>query len=255
MNKINLLVIDDSKDLVVTMNEYFKEHSNIIIKEVAHDGEEAIRLIQSKKDEYDLILMEPFISRKDGLSILEYMKDRSIDKPVIVFSSDKDVELMKRKKELGIRHFLLKPLELDILVKRIQGVMDEENIDNPVELEIVEIQKQITKVIHDLGVPSNLKGYGYIREGIQLVYYEPNLAHSITKKLYPKIASKFESTIARVERSMRHAIEVSWNRGNWDRMEEIFGYSVSIDKAKPTNSEFIVTIADMLRLENNRGNA
>ncbi len=255
MNKINLLVIDDSKDLVVTMNEYFKEHSNIIIKEVAHDGEEAIRLIQSKKDEYDLILMEPFISRKDGLSILEYMKDRSIDKPVIVFSSDKDVELMKRKKELGIRHFLLKPLELDILVKRIQGVMEEEYNDNPVELEIVEIQKQITKVIHDLGVPSNLKGYGYIREGIQLVYYEPNLAHSITKKLYPKIASKFESTIARVERSMRHAIEVSWNRGNWDRMEEIFGYSVSIDKAKPTNSEFIVTIADMLRLENNRGNA
>ena len=255
MNKINLLVIDDSKDLVVTMSEYFKEHSNIIIKEVANDGEEAIRLIQSKKDEYDLILMEPFISRKDGLSILEYMKDRSIDKPVIIFSSDKDVELMKRKKELGIRHFLLKPLELDILVKRIQGVIEEEYNDNPVELEIVEIQKQITKVIHDLGVPSNLKGYGYIREGIQLVYYEPNLAHSITKKLYPKIASKFESTIARVERSMRHAIEVSWNRGNWDRMEEIFGYSVSIDKAKPTNSEFIVTIADMLRLENNRGNA
>lgn len=255
MNKINLLVIDDSKDLVVTMSEYFKEHSNIIIKEVANDGEEAIRLIQSKKDEYDLILMEPFISRKDGLSILEYMKDRSIDKPVIIFSSDKDVELMKRKKELGIRHFLLKPLELDILVKRIQGVMEEEYNDNPVELEIVEIQKQITKVIHDLGVPSNLKGYGYIREGIQLVYYEPNLAHSITRKLYPKIASKFESTIARVERSMRHAIEVSWNRGNWDRMEEIFGYSVSIDKAKPTNSEFIVTIADMLRLENNRGNA
>ena len=106
MNKINLLVIDDSKDLVVTMNEYFKEHSNIIIKEVAHDGEEAIRLIQSKKDEYDLILMEPFISRKDGLSILEYMKDRSIDKPVIVFSSDKDVELMKRKKELGIGKIL-----------------------------------------------------------------------------------------------------------------------------------------------------
>ena len=254
MNKINLLVIDDSKDLVVTMSEYFKEHSNIVIKEVAYDGDEAIRLIQSKKDEYDLILLEPFISRKDGLSILEYMKERNIHKPVIIFSSDKDVELVKRKKELGIRHFLLKPLELDILVKRIQGVMDEDNLDNPMELEIVEIQKQITKVIHDLGVPSNLKGYSYIREGIQLVYYEPTLAHSITRKLYPKIASKFTSTISRVERSMRHAIEVSWNRGNWDRMEEIFGYSVSIDKAKPTNSEFIVTIADMLRLENNRAN-
>ena len=254
MNKINLLVIDDSKDLVVTMSEYFKEHSNIIIQEVAQDGEEAIRLIQSKKDEYDLILLDPFISRKDGLSILEYMKDRGIDKPVIIFSEDKDSELMRRKKELGICHYLLKPLELDILVKRIQGVMEESNNDNPLELEIVEIQKQITKVIHDLGVPSNLKGYGYIREGIQLVYYEPNLAHSITRKLYPKIASKFESTISRVERSMRHAIEVSWNRGNWDRMEEIFGYSVSIDKAKPTNSEFIVTIADMLRLENNRAN-
>lgn len=252
MNKINLLVIEDNKDLVVTMNEYLKEHSEVCIKHIAEDGEEAIRLIQSKKEEIDLILLEPLIPRKDGLSILEYMKEHNIEIPVMVVSSYKDNELIKRRKELGIQYYLLKPFDLSILVKRIQRIMEENNQSNTLELELVELQKQITKVIHDLGVPSNLKGYGYIREGIQLVYYEPNLAHSITKKLYPKIASKFTSTISRVERSMRHAIEVSWNRGNWDRMEEIFGYSVSIDKAKPTNSEFIVTIADMLRLENNK---
>ena len=107
----------------------------------------------------------------------------------------------------------------------------------------------ITKILHELGVPSNLKGYNYIREGIMLVYFDPTLSNQITKGLYPKIASKYTSNESRVERSMRHAIEVSWNRGNWDMMEDIFGYSVSIDKAKPTNSEFIVTIADMLRLD------
>ena len=129
--------------------------------------------------------------------------------------------------------------------------MDNDN-NTSIESEHNTIRKKITKIIHELGVPSNLKGYNYIREGIMLVYYDPTLSSKITKGLYPIIAEKYTSNESRVERSMRHAIEVSWNRGNWDMMEDIFGYSVSIDKAKPTNSEFIVTIADMLRLEYNK---
>ena len=107
----------------------------------------------------------------------------------------------------------------------------------------------ITKTLHELGVPSHIKGYQYIREGITIVYKHPEIVGGITKELYPEIAKTFSSTVSRVERAIRHAIEVSWNLGNWDLMEEIFGYSVDIDKAKPTNSEFIVTIADKLRLE------
>ena len=111
------------------------------------------------------------------------------------------------------------------------------------------MQIAITKVLHELGIPSHIKGYQYIREGIGIVFEKPETIGGITKELYPELASKFDTTVSRVERAIRHAIEVSWNRGNWDMMEEIFGHSVDIDKAKPTNSEFIVTVADKLRLD------
>ena len=111
------------------------------------------------------------------------------------------------------------------------------------------LQMSITKLLHELGVPSHIKGYNYIREGITLIYNSPDLQGAITKELYPMIAKKYHTTPSRVERAMRHAIEVSWNRANWELMEEIFGYSVDIDKAKATNSEFIVTLADKLRLD------
>ena len=111
------------------------------------------------------------------------------------------------------------------------------------------LQMSITKILHDLGVPSHIKGYQYIKEGIMLIYENPRMIGGITKELYPEIANKYNTTVSRVERAIRHAIEVSWNRGDWDLMDEIFGHSVDVDKAKPTNSEFIVTVADKLRLE------
>ena len=111
------------------------------------------------------------------------------------------------------------------------------------------LQISVTKILHELGVPSHIKGYQYIREGIMLIYDKPEFIGSITKELYPDIAKTYTTTVSRVERAIRHAIEVSWNRGNWDLMEDIFGHSVDIDKAKPTNSEFIVTIADKLRMD------
>ena len=114
------------------------------------------------------------------------------------------------------------------------------------------LQRSTTKILHELGVPSHIKGYQYIREGIMMLYERPEVIGGITKELYPEVASKYGTTVSRVERAIRHAIEVSWNRGNWQLMEDIFGYSVDIDKAKPTNSEFIVTVADKLRLEFNQ---
>lgn len=253
MKTINLLVIEDNKDLVVTMKKYFEENTNIRIAYEAYDGEEAMRIIQAKKDEYDLILLEPLIPKKDGLTILEFLKEKKISKKSIILGSYKDMDILKRTRELNVAYYMLKPFELGVLEKRIKMIVENEiSEEEHIDFELSDLQKRITKIIHELGVPSNLKGYNYLREGIILVYYDPTLAHQITKVLYPKIANKFISTESRVERSMRHAIEVSWNRGNWDMMEDIFGYSVSIDKAKPTNSEFIVTIADLLRLENNK---
>ena len=143
---------------------------------------------------------------------------------------------------------LLKPFELLDLENRILEVF--EQLDSKsINLYKNNLEISITRMLHELGMPSHIKGYQYIREGIMMIYNNPEIIGGITKELYPDVASKFDTTVSRVERAIRHAIEVSWNRGNWDLMEEIFGHSVDIDKAKPTNSEFIVTIADKLRLE------
>ena len=158
--------------------------------------------------------------------------------------------MIRKTSELGISYFILKPFELDDLKEKIEEVVDGVNYQaKSMDIYKNNLEKSITKILHELGVPSHIKGYQYIREGIITLYNKPEVIGGITKELYPDIAKKFDTTVSRVERAIRHAIEVSWNRGNWDLMEEIFGHSVDIDKAKPTNSEFIVTIADKLRLE------
>ena len=190
---------------------------------------------------------------KDGISVLEFLKEKDIDKKVIILTSYNDHETIRKVSEMGVNYFILKPFELSDLEKRITEVAEGTKYGGKsIDLYRNNIQKSITNTLHELGVPSHIKGYQYIREGIILVYESPELVGGITKELYPEIAKKFETTVSRVERAIRHAIEVSWNRGNWQLMEEIFGHSVDIDKAKPTNSEFIVTVADKLRLEYNK---
>lgn len=253
MKKFNLLVIDVDKELTATIKSYFDNSADIEVKYICSDGNEAINIIESNKSNIDLIILDPLVPNKDGLAILEHLKARKINRKVLVLSHFTSSTILMKAKELNVANYLMKPIELDILAERIREVLSLDNVSllNK-DREITELQRQITKIIHELGVPSNLKGYNYLRDGILRVYFDPSLAHKITKTLYVQIADKFSSTDARVERSMRHAIEVSWNRGNWELMEEIFGYSVSIDKSKPTNSEFIVTIADKLRLDNNK---
>ena len=147
------------------------------------------------------------------------------------------------------KYFLLKPFDLKDLETRILEATKKVDINNTISAKEKNLKISVTRLLHELGVPSHIKGYQYIREGILLLYNNPEIIGGITKELYPEIASKYDTSVSRVERAIRHAIEVSWNRGNLDLMEEIFGHSVDIDKAKPTNSEFIVTVADKLRLE------
>ena len=150
-------------------------------------------------------------------------------------------------------YFILKPFQLDELEKRITEVIEGTKFGGKtVDIYHNNLEIAITNILHELGVPSHIKGYQYIKQGIIIVYERPFMVGGITKELYPEIAKIFNTTVSRVERSIRHAIEVSWNRGNWELMEEIFGHSVDIEKAKPTNSEFIVTVADKLRLEHKK---
>mgnify|MGYP004622282847 FL=1 len=250
MEKTRVLIIDDNRSLVDMIKEYFSEHADIKIALEAYDGVEGLRIIEKKKDEYDIILLDLIMPNKDGVSVLEDMKKKGIDKKVIVLTSYNTQEMIRKVSEMGVSYFILKPFELADLENRIMEISgDVKYGGKSIDLFHNSLQKSITTILHELGVPSHIKGYQYIREGITLVYENPELVGGITKELYPEIARKYETTVSRVERAIRHAIEVSWNRGNWQLMEEIFGHSVDIDKAKPTNSEFIVTVADKLRLE------
>lgn len=253
MEKTRLLVIDDNEALVDMIEEYFSSHELINIAFKAYTGEEGINLIEKNLNDYDVIILDLIMPKKDGIYVLEEMKKRNIYKPVIISTSYNSDEMIRRVSEYGVHYFLLKPYELSDLENRIleaSNVHEKENKN--INIYHNNLQISVTKILHELGVPSHIKGYQYIREGILLIYNNSEIIGGITKELYPEIANKYDTTVSRVERAIRHAIEVSWNRGDWELMEEIFGHSVDIDKAKPTNSEFIVTVADKLRLEYRR---
>ncbi len=249
MEKVKVLMIDDNVNLIEMVKEYFKDKENVDICLWAYDGEEGISKIENEKDNYDLIILDLIMPKKDGLYVLEEMRKRNINKNVIVATSYNASEVIRQVSEFGVKYFILKPFDLTDLEKRIMDTANLEFENKNIDFNHDNLQMSITKILHELGIPSHIKGYQYIREGISIIYERPETIGGITKELYPELAKKFDTTVSRVERAIRHAIEVSWNRGNWNLMEEIFGHSVDIDKAKPTNSEFIVTVADKLRLE------
>lgn len=248
MEKIKIFMIDDNINLVEMVKDYFENNNRIDIVGSAYDGEEGLKIIKENKLDYDLILLDLIMPKKDGLAVLKELKENNINKNVIVATSYNAPDTIRKVSEYGANYYILKPFELPDLEDKI---LDTFTTSEKKSINILNnnLQISISKMLHELGMPSHIKGYQYIREAIILVYDNPDIVGGITKELYPTLASKFDTTVSRVERAIRHAIEVSWNRGDWDLMEEIFGHSVDIDKAKPTNSEFIVTVADKLRLE------
>lgn len=248
MEKIKVLIIDDNQSLVDMVKEYFNNHPKIEVVLSCKDGEEGLETIINKNSDYDIILLDLVMPKKDGLYVLDELNKRGIEKNIIVETSYNEPKVIRKVSEYGVSYYILKPFDLADLENKILEIFNEMS-NKSINLYHSNLQISITKMLHELGMPSHIKGYQYIREGISMIYNDPSLIGGITKELYPELAEKFDTTVSRVERAIRHAIEVSWNRGNWDYMEELFGHSVDIDKAKPTNSEFIVTVADKLRLE------
>ncbi len=248
MEKIKVLMIDDNVSLTEMVKEYFKNNSRIEVVECCYDGVDGLSKIESMEGEYDVILLDLIMPKKDGIGVLEELYKKGSIKNIIVETSYNSPDVIRNVSEYGVNYYILKPFELDDLERRILDLFKQSETRS-IDLYHNNLEISITRMLHELGMPAHIKGYQYIRDGIVMVYNNPDIIGGITKELYPDVAVKYNTTVSRVERAIRHAIEVSWNRGNWDLMEEIFGHSVDIDKAKPTNSEFIVTIADKLRLE------
>lgn len=249
-DKIRVLMLDDNENLIRTAEEYFSSHAVIDVVLTCHDGKEGYDMILSKEKDYDLIVMDLIMPNKDGLSILEDLHHLNKEKKIIVLTSYSKDETIRKVSDYGVSYYMLKPFNIKDLEKRILGVFENNNFKTSKQaISEKQVDLSITRILHSLGIPSHIKGYQYIRDGIHMMYKQPSLIGGITKELYPEIALKYETTSSRVERAIRHAIEISWNRGDYDLMEDIFGHSVDYDKAKPTNSEFIATVADKLRLD------
>lgn len=243
--KVNVLVIDDNSTITDSIKKYFSSHSSINVVNTCNNGNDALDFILHYPDKFDLVLLDILLPEIDGLELLDKMSEQGITKKIIVISSYKKEGIVQRVNSYDISYYLLKPFSMESLEKRILEIQEEETarvLDDNIML-------AVSNILHSLGMPSHIKGYQYIRDSILMMYDNPDMIGGITKEIYPEVADKYETTSSRVERAIRHAIEVSWNRGDYDLMEQIFGNSVDYDRAKPTNSEFIATIADKLRID------
>ncbi len=246
--KINVLMIDDNEYIVNKVKQYFSKHEVIDLVLTAVNGKEGLDLIVNQKDKYDLILMDLIMPEIDGIALLEKMKEKNIQKHVIILTSYKKEYTVKAVSEYNIDYYMLKPFNLESLEKRILEIMNVK--ERKVSDKEMDLRIKISDMLHTLGVPSHIRGYQYIRDGIVMMYEEPDMLKGITKEIYPELALKYNTTTSRVERAIRHAIEVSWSRGDYQLMDKYFGNSIDYDKSKPTNAEFIITLTDRLRLDN-----
>lgn len=264
--KIKVLIADDNYDFAVTLKKFLSKDDEIEIVGVAGDGEDAYAQIISKTP--DIVLLDVIMPHLDGIGVLEQLsKIQLIKRPICIMVSAVGQDKITQKAiSLGAEYYIVKPFDITLLIQRIKDVKyfkpEEQNQDFVVGKELkaqyIRIENEsdkenlealVTNIIHEVGVPAHIKGYQYLREAIIMVVNNINMINQITKELYPEIAYKFNTTPSRVERAIRHAIEVAWGRGDQKTVESIFGYTVNAQKGKPTNSEFIAMIADKLRLE------
>ena len=234
---------------------------------IAENGVEALKLIEEKKP--DLVVLDIIMPILDGLGVLERLHKMDLNPMprIIVLSAVGQEKITQRAISLGADYYVIKPFDMEVFIKRIRQTLNNTICGNEIKKTFVdvadtqvEINKsksqpvdmiaQITSIIHEIGIPANIKGYMYLRAAINMVVNNTRLLSSVTKELYPSIGKEFNTTASRVERAMRHAIEVAWTRGEVETINKIFGYTIRNEKGKPTNSEFIAMVADKLRLEN-----
>jgi len=246
---VKLLIVDDNKKFCFLLNEHFSALDDYDVCGCAYNGLEALEMIE--KCNPDVVLLDLVMPYLDGIAVLEQLNtlNLTVNPQVIMLTSFGRDELNKKAVELGATYYIMKPFDIPLLETRIRQLTGEKHSLSPmVANKSRNLDVEITKIIHQMGVPAHVKGYQYLREAILMVTEEVNLMGAVTKELYPMIADKYNTTASRVERAIRHAIELAWDRGNVDLMNKYFGYTINIERGKPTNSEFIAMVADKLRI-------
>lgn len=273
MNKVSVLIIDDNKPFCLALQKDIDETADLETVGIACDGLEGMDLIKEKLP--DVVILDVVMPRMDGLELLECLQETPPDKKpaYIMVSAVSHDNITCKALQLGAQYYIVKPLHNnDVVLKRIRQVMqsnreEKKNIGEGLAMHNVfsltdsqafkkggtinsdNLESIITDVIHEIGVPAHIKGYNYLREAISLCIQDKEFINSITKLLYPTVARNYQTTSSRVERAIRHAIEVAWSRGREEILNSIFGYTIDTNKGKPTNGEFIAMISDSIRLK------
>lgn len=250
MERINTIVVDSSKAVSSGIKNYFEGHNNINIVGTFADGEEALCYIINNTADVDLIIMDLILPKMDGISLLHNLEKRKINKKIVILSSYLNEDISKQVSEIGVDFYMLKPFNLESLENRIIDLYRNYEYNSS---KLGDIELGVSEILHNLGIPSHIRGYQYIREGVMYLYNRNSYVSYITKEIYPDIANKYDTTSSRVERAIRHAIEISWERGDLDLIEDLFGHSIEFNRSKPTNSEYINTIADRIKLNDKVG--
>ena len=240
MEKLNVAVADDNERMVEVLGKIIEEDKDLELVGKAHNGEEICNIIREK--EPDVVVLDIIMPKMDGLAVMEhFVHDSSLKKIpafIVVSAVGKDRMLLNRIKHVR-----------SLVDRKFRQISRQAEVKEENTMTRGNLETDVTNIIHEIGVPAHIKGYQYLRDAIILSVNDMEMLNSITKILYPTIAKRHQTTSSRVERAIRHAIEVAWSRGKMDTIDELFGYTVSTGKGKPTNSEFIALIADKIRLE------
>ena len=244
-NRKKVVIADAKEEFRGTLQKIVEESGRFQVVAATGDGAEALALVQQHRP--DLLLMDMVLPGLDGVALLQALQLPGRDKPqVLVLSALINERIVARASELGVYYYMSKPCREDSLLERMeQACSAEEEVSSSDSA----LENLVTSVIHEIGVPAHIKGYQYVREAIIIAVEDMDVINAVTKVLYPEVAKRFGTTASRVERAIRHAIEVAWDRGDLETLQKYFGYTVSISKGKPTNSEFIAMIADRLTLQ------
>lgn len=252
---LNVFIADDNREFSDLLIEYLEQQPDINIVGSAYNGKDALEFIA--KEQPDILLLDVIMPHLDGLGVLQELNQMRLEKrpKVIMLTAFGQEDITRRAVELGAAYYILKPFNMDVLLERIRMLGNSGTPASPLMPQSLarpgkrnSLEADITNIIHEIGIPAHIKGYQYLREAIMMVVEDVDLLGSVTKILYPRIAEKFDTTSSRVERAIRHAIEVAWSRNNIDTIKKFFGYTINTERGKPTNSEFIALVADRLRL-------
>ena len=250
MYKKTVFLLQDTKDANERLRECFESTEDFTVCGTAEDGISAVTMVADKRP--DFLITDIVLSGYDGISVVRKIKELGLPVKIIILSALLREEVVSNVIEQGADYFMAKPYNFNVLAERMREIGQEKNVENKrktIEFHNVSLDEKISKIFINVGIPPHIKGYSFLREGVKMAVEDPEIINSITKRLYPSIGEKYNTTPSKVERAIRHAIEVAWNRKRIDNINSILGVRAYIGAEKPTNGEFIALVADKMLLE------